>query len=484
MSRFKRIFLHIGPHKTGTSAIQRMADENRAVLARYGILYPTGRWHGQLGSCFARNKLAYVYNRHAAPTGLEAINRSDASYKAGLLKELDESDCQDAVFSYEGFIDLRPDEAKELTNFLRGYCDDIRIVAYCRHPLSFAPSQISQQARMGLRLGRDGDDYPPIPRFESYFAKFVTILGTERFILSDFSKSALHANDVRLDFLKKVGFPLDREGEIWLSEDVTNESLSAEAVAIAAEMAKSSPNLTQNVFFRRYNSLLGSIKGTPIRLPEDEKKLIMAEARPHLEYIKRVFGLELREPKDNPNGKVELFGHDTLKSLATQLRLLIDHDTQPTTATRDDLVVQAYWWLLGRQPESDEVFAAQLGDSAGDWTALRTNIMRSPEFALEVRKVIDFDVPPSEERPATSAAMDYRLSQTANLLQPEEVVAAFEFILGRDPANNDVVEKYRKVPSITHLRDILIRSPEFQMKYAAINPSIRPLNWEKSHVDV
>jgi hypothetical protein len=384
MSRFKRIFLHIGPHKTGTSAIQRMADENRAVLARYGILYPTGRWHGQLGSCFACNKLAYVYNRHAGATDLEAVNRSDAAYKARLLKELDESDCQDAVFSYEGFIDLRPGEVKELINFLRGYCNDIRIVAYCRHPLSFAPSQISQQARMGLRLGRDGDDYPPIPRFESYFAKFATILGAERFIVSDFSKSALYANDVRLDFLKKIGFPDGREGEIRLSADVTNESLSAEAVAIAVEMAKSSPNLTQDMFFRQYNSLLSSIKGAPIRLPDEEKISIMAESRPHLEYLRRTFGLELREPNNDSNRKVELFGHDTLECLASQLQLLIDHDTQIATVTRNDLVVQAYRWLLGREPESDEVIAAQLRDSAGDWTALRTNIMRSPEFFRKV----------------------------------------------------------------------------------------------------
>jgi hypothetical protein len=327
MKRFGQIFLHIGPHKTGTSAIQRMADENRAVLARRGILYPSGRWHGQLGSCFAQNKIAYVYNRHSGFTDLAEINQSDTAYKTRLLEELEESDCQDAVFSYEGFIDLRPDEIRGLTNFLRDRCDEIRIISYCRHPLSFAPSEISQRVRMGLPSGRDNSENPPIPRFKLYFEKFASVLSTESFILSDFAKAALHRNDVRMDFLKKIGFPDYYENEIRLSDDPTNESLSAEAVAIAVEMAKSAPTLAQNnLFFRRYNSFLGSIKGAPVRLSGDERKLIMTASRPHLEYLQKTFGIELREPEENLTGEVELFGNKTIESLAQQLRRIIDRD--------------------------------------------------------------------------------------------------------------------------------------------------------------
>jgi hypothetical protein len=331
MKHFRQIFLHIGPHKTGTSAIQRMADENRATLIRHGILYPSGRWHGQLGSCFARNKVAYVYNRHAGLTDLAAINRSDVAYETRLLQELEESDCEDLVFSYEGFIDLRPDEVGELAKFLKDRCNDLSVIAYCRHPLSFAPSEISQRVRMGLPSGRDDIENPPIPRFKSYFEKFANILGAESVILSDFSKAALHRNDVRWDFLNKIGF-LDSNGEeISLSEAPTNESLSAEAVAIAVEMAKSAPGLTQNnVFFRRYNPFLSLIRGVPIRLSEDERTLIMSASRPHLEYLRDTFGMELQEPEEKLSGEVELFGKKAIASLAHELRRLIDEDAQAT----------------------------------------------------------------------------------------------------------------------------------------------------------
>jgi len=104
MHRFRRIFLHIGPHKTGSSAIQLMCDENRELLAGKGIFYPSGRWHGQLGSCFSQPKVAYVYNRHAGNVDESAIEKSDHGYLAKLEEELQDTRCQDLLLSYEGFI--------------------------------------------------------------------------------------------------------------------------------------------------------------------------------------------------------------------------------------------------------------------------------------------------------------------------------------------------------------------------------------------
>jgi hypothetical protein len=75
MKRPNCLYIHIGPHKTGSSAIELMCDENRDTLAKRGSLYPQRRWHGQLGSYFARNKLAYVYNQHPGNIDLASISR-------------------------------------------------------------------------------------------------------------------------------------------------------------------------------------------------------------------------------------------------------------------------------------------------------------------------------------------------------------------------------------------------------------------------
>src|SRR5437764_5915898 len=149
MKRFRRIFLHIGPHKTGSSAVQLMCDENRSRLAAAGIYYPRGRWHGQLGSYFSRRKAAYVFNRHAGNIDAAAIEASDLAYMGGLEQELNEVGTENLLFSYEGFIDLDSEELTALRNFLLGYSDEIQVIGYCRHPLSFVPSEISQRCRMG-----------------------------------------------------------------------------------------------------------------------------------------------------------------------------------------------------------------------------------------------------------------------------------------------------------------------------------------------
>ena len=39
----RRVFLHIGAPKTGTTYLQGVLDANRDVLARQGVLYATGR---------------------------------------------------------------------------------------------------------------------------------------------------------------------------------------------------------------------------------------------------------------------------------------------------------------------------------------------------------------------------------------------------------------------------------------------------------
>ena len=40
MTESKELILHVGPPKTGTTALQYWCDQNRSVLAQYGVLYP------------------------------------------------------------------------------------------------------------------------------------------------------------------------------------------------------------------------------------------------------------------------------------------------------------------------------------------------------------------------------------------------------------------------------------------------------------
>lgn len=69
------------------------------------------------------------------------------------------------------------------------------------------------------------------------------------------------------------------------------------------------------------------------------------------------------------------------------------------------------------------------------------------------------------------AFADPALTATARALAPrpevtrEEVIAAFRFILGREPEGETVIEAHQRVGSAPELREILLRSPEFAEKY-------------------
>jgi hypothetical protein len=239
-----------------------MCDENRALLAKHGIYYPQGRWHGQLGSYFAQKKLEYVFNRHAGKINMAAIEVSDLAYITSLKQELAAALCPNVLFSYEGFIDLHAADLAKLRDFLLGYADEIQIIGYCRHPLSFAPSEISQRYRMGVPVGRGDTKNPPIPKFRDYFGKFETAFGRERIALTDFASEALYSGDVRRDLLSKLGLSDQQQGEFRLNDSRINESLSAEAILIADAMTKRMPpSAHANLFFMKFNSLLDSIKG-------------------------------------------------------------------------------------------------------------------------------------------------------------------------------------------------------------------------------
>src|SRR5579872_2093958 len=205
MDRLDCLYIHIGPHKTGSSAIQSICDMNRAALADHGVLYPSGRWHGQLGSYFARDKVKYVYNRHSGRTDPKAINVSDDQYIDDFVKQIKQSNLLKTVISYEGFIDLKEEEIANLRQFMEKYFSRFEIIGYCRHPLSFAPSEISQRARMGVPVSRDDPDNIPIPKYRDYFEKFVNIFSRTFVHVNEFSTQSLYQGDARFDFLRQIG---------------------------------------------------------------------------------------------------------------------------------------------------------------------------------------------------------------------------------------------------------------------------------------
>lgn len=94
----QKIFVHIGPHKTGTSSLQRFLYANHQALLKLGVCYPTGH----LGGYRAQHRIAFSIRKKADPD-----DRQVPSFDAEITPILDEiksSGADTAIISSEAFF--------------------------------------------------------------------------------------------------------------------------------------------------------------------------------------------------------------------------------------------------------------------------------------------------------------------------------------------------------------------------------------------
>lgn len=120
------VILHVGAHKTGTTALQSTFLQNRDTLARSGVIYPDTNWYR-----YAHHRLAF------ALLGRLDQDKGDASVLSYELDELNAviagADKQARIFvSSEELLALPPDAVQRLKDGIE--CDDIRILAVVRRP--------------------------------------------------------------------------------------------------------------------------------------------------------------------------------------------------------------------------------------------------------------------------------------------------------------------------------------------------------------
>lgn len=135
----KRIIVHAGIHKTGSTSIQKFLGERRAALREQGIDFYAGSYmpnnHAELHAAAMRTE---------RQSGFKRINRIevDGAYRDDVRERVRQhvanSPCPTVLFSAEGLSYLRhPDEFDRLKDMLLG---DIEVVLYLREAAGFLAS--------------------------------------------------------------------------------------------------------------------------------------------------------------------------------------------------------------------------------------------------------------------------------------------------------------------------------------------------------
>lgn len=204
----KRIVLHIGTNKTGTSSIQRMLFENRGVLRRAGWDYPNFHLLHM-----AHHPLAYSIAGHPQ-RGL------GPNWENGFRKLIKTSEYR-LIFSSELFF--RTVNPVDVARYFPP--EDTLVVLYLREHLVYMMSWYAQ-AIQERNLTASFADYLQLfsQSFSSYLDAWENVYGSENITTRVFDRGSLVGRDSRVDFMEFVdGADISR---MKLSVDDSNLSIS------------------------------------------------------------------------------------------------------------------------------------------------------------------------------------------------------------------------------------------------------------------
>ena len=186
-----RLFLHVGLHKTGTTAVQKFLASNAATLAEQGVLYPSA----------GREKSAH----HLIGRDLWLHSGQEGTLLP-LVEELRDSSLGNAIVSSEHLEYLSSDAQFEcLRNHLEPF--DVRIVVYLRRQDHFLASSYAQDVKVnGFTCDIETYYRDTLERYDygEILARWAAVFGPENLIVRPYEAARL-PRGVIPDFLDAVG---------------------------------------------------------------------------------------------------------------------------------------------------------------------------------------------------------------------------------------------------------------------------------------
>lgn len=284
----KKLFLHIGFNKTGSTSLQHSLFKNAINLESVGYLYPgqatdsymQSRQHVPLAATLPDRQIAWLR---------PAKNKVLAQALPDVLTAIRESSAHSVILSSEAFggINMTLERVRMIQDKLAEF--DIYIVAYIRRQDSYILSTYQEGVKNGETNSFQFDRFRKSRQlaFSHRLAPWRQVFGNDRVIVRPFDKSFWPQNELLYDFLTAIGAPYD--GIVTL-EKPANESIDYRSVELmrqlnllAARLWPDLPN-TKKREFRR--NVLRALRASEVGLPDREKmRLSSAQSEELRQFI-------------------------------------------------------------------------------------------------------------------------------------------------------------------------------------------------------
>jgi hypothetical protein len=218
----REVIIHIGLHKTGSTAIQYALDGYRDDSIKYSRL--TRQNHSNaIQSIFSKDAHSIRFYKNYGITKKE-VGKEKIFFKAQLENELNDPFIQKLIISGENISNLKTDEKKEMLNFFKLHNWNCKILCFVRDPNEWIGSYANTKIKLGIN-----------PKNISFNLKeklqpFVDNLELKNVNVFDYSY--LVKNNINIvDFVAKfLNIKLKKQTKF------VNKSMSLEATAVAFKL--------------------------------------------------------------------------------------------------------------------------------------------------------------------------------------------------------------------------------------------------------
>jgi len=246
----KRVVIHAGFHKTGSSALQAFFSENVAVLAGAGIDYPYPEPGAVVQSGGCSGNLVQVLYRDGFMS-LESLFEQDfslvgRSFADRLVAIVDSSAHDTVLFSGEMLGSLPKETRFAVIHGLKAH-HDVEVVCFVRDPFDFVYSAWRQLAKLVRGPGQLTDWLIAEPRLLTDWLiakpRMLSMLDT----FSDFEALGVplhviryetHRDNIAKAFMEAAGLPSTIGGALVSTEREANRSLTGSEALMATILAR------------------------------------------------------------------------------------------------------------------------------------------------------------------------------------------------------------------------------------------------------
>lgn len=322
LKKLKKIFLHVGADKTGSTAIQSTFHQNRSLMTELGYLYGPQLDHELMAVYFSAAAAKIDFSDSNAENDELEKRKNDAlQFISELEFEIKNNSTQNLVLSYEGFLNMAENALHKLKKFLDIYSDDIEVIYYIRPPQSYARSAISQRIKSG---NPSWEIHPPVNFYRPRLVMLADVFGKENIKVKKYDRLELRGGDVVIDFLHEIGLSAEAAGKLQKSGLDVNAALSEEAILIGDEIVRlvKAKGLHGIAFKELFVPILEKIQGRAYVLSQLQQTVIERAAKDDIQYIHAEFGLDINDVVKLVEHDPERISNEFAHSIA---RIIISH---------------------------------------------------------------------------------------------------------------------------------------------------------------